>query len=166
MNHQQIGHQASDSLTKPAARSLDSSLPRGHVVFHHGAFLHVMPNRVHMVGAGRFEKLLKVIGGLPCLVLEVTFSSGNELLIGVIGLLVFATLVTAGGDCDSLGSLLWPPLVTFGAPLCALAGFLEGRPLTTIGAAFPLPWMKMAPTTSSPEACLVPMLSNSFVVFS
>jgi hypothetical protein len=97
-----------------------------------------MPNRVHMVGAGRFEKLLKVISGLPSLVLEVTFSGGNELLIGVVGLLVFAALVTAGGDCDSLGSLLWPPLVTFGAPLCALVGFLEGSPLTTIGGRLPV----------------------------
>jgi hypothetical protein len=37
---------------------------RGHVVFHHGAFFQFMPNGVHMIGADRLEKLLKVIDGL------------------------------------------------------------------------------------------------------
>jgi hypothetical protein len=65
-------------------------------------------------------------------------SSGNKVLVGVIGLLVVATLVTAGGDCDLLGSLLCPPLVAFGAPFCTLAGCLEGRPSTTVGARLPV----------------------------
>jgi hypothetical protein len=37
---------------------------RGHVVLHHGALLQLVPNRVRMIGAGCFEKILKVIGGL------------------------------------------------------------------------------------------------------
>jgi hypothetical protein len=57
-----------------------------------------MPNGVRVVRAGHFEKLLKMIDGLLCLALKVTVSSGNELHIGVIVLLVVATLVTAGGD--------------------------------------------------------------------
>jgi hypothetical protein len=78
-----------------------------------------------MVGAGRLEKLLEVIGRLPCLSLEVVLGGGNELLIGVVSLLVVVTLIIASSNCDPLGSLLWPPLVAFGAPFCILAGFLE-----------------------------------------
>jgi hypothetical protein len=111
--------------------------PHAHVVFHHGAFLQLMPNGVRMVGVGHFEKLLKVIGRLPHLTLEVTLSGSNELLIRVIGLLV-ASLIAAGSDCDSLGSPLCPPLVAFDTPLCALASYLEGRPSTAVGGRLPV----------------------------
>jgi hypothetical protein len=97
-----------------------------------------MPNGVCMVGASRFEKLLEVINGLPHLALEVRLSSGNELLVGVISLLVIAALIVAGSDCDSLESLLWPPSVIFGALLRILAGCLERCPLTVIGGRLPV----------------------------
>jgi hypothetical protein len=61
------------------------------------------------------------------LALEVTLSSGNELLIGIISLLVVLTLVAAGSDHDLLGLPLWPPVAAFGTPLCTLADCLEGR---------------------------------------
>jgi hypothetical protein len=97
-----------------------------------------MPNRVCMVGAGHFEKLLEVIGRLPRLVLEIALSSGNELLVGVINLLVVAALVAAHCDRDSLGSMLWSPPIAFGAPLCAHAGCLEGHPSTAVGGRLPI----------------------------
>jgi hypothetical protein len=75
-----------------------------------------MPNRVHMIGVGCLEKLLDLIRRLPCLALDVTLCSGDELLVGVIGLLVIVTLVAASSDHDSWASLLRPPLVAFGAP--------------------------------------------------
>jgi hypothetical protein len=68
-----------------------------------------MPDGVRMVGAGCFEKLLKVIGGLPCVTIEVALSNGNELLVKVVGLLVVDALTVAGSDCNSFGSPLWPP---------------------------------------------------------
>jgi hypothetical protein len=90
--------------------------PRGHVLLHHGTFPQLMPNRVHMIGAGCLKKLLDLIRRLPCLALDVTLGSGDELLVGVIGLLVVVTLVAASSDHDSWASLLRPPLVAFGAP--------------------------------------------------
>jgi hypothetical protein len=97
-----------------------------------------MPNGVHMVGTGRFVKLLKVIIGRTRLVLEVALSSGNKLLIRVIGLLVIAARIAAGSDCNLLGSSLWPPLVAFGAPLHALADCLKGHPSTAVGGRIPV----------------------------
>jgi hypothetical protein len=63
---------------------------------------------VLMIGAGCFEKLLEVIGGLPRLVLKIVLSSGNKLLIG---------------DAN-------PSLVSSGAPLCTLVDCLGRCPLT------------------------------------
>jgi hypothetical protein len=80
----------------------------GHVVIHHGTFLQLVPNVICMVGAGCLEKLLKAIGGLLCLTLEIVLSNGSMLPVGVTGLLVVVILVTASGDHDSSGSLLWP----------------------------------------------------------
>jgi hypothetical protein len=62
-----------------------------------------------MIGAGRLEKLLEVIYRLSRLVLEVMLDGGNELIVGIVSLLVIVALVAAGSDCDSLGSPLWPP---------------------------------------------------------
>jgi hypothetical protein len=89
-----------------------------------------------MIGTGCLGKLLKVISWLPHLVLEVTLSSGDELLIRVIGLLVIVTLVAACSDHDLLEPPFWPPLIAFGAPLCALAGCLEWCPSTTAAGHF------------------------------
>jgi hypothetical protein len=74
-----------------------------------------------------------VIGGLLGLVLEVMLSGGNELLVGVIGLLVVAALIIASSDRDLLGSPLWTPPVTFSVCLCTPAGCLDVRPLIAIG---------------------------------
>jgi hypothetical protein len=59
------------------------------------------------------------------------------LLVGVTGLLVVVAFITAGSDRDSLGSPLWPrlvssgtPFVIFGAPLGALADRFEWHPST------------------------------------
>jgi hypothetical protein len=79
-----------------------------------------VPNGVCVIGTGCLEKLLKVISGLSCQELEITLSSGNELLIGVTNILVIVTLVIAGSDHDSLGPPLWPPFIAFGAPLHTL----------------------------------------------
>jgi hypothetical protein len=72
------------------------------------------------------------------LALEVTLGGGNELLIRIVSLLVVVALITTSGDYDSLGSLLWPPLATFGAPLCALTGDLLWHPLTAAGRHLPI----------------------------
>jgi hypothetical protein len=53
-----------------------------------------------------------VIGGLPRLVLRIALGSSNELLIGVTDVLVVITLITVGGDRDSLWSPLQPPPCT------------------------------------------------------
>jgi hypothetical protein len=139
--------------------------PRGHVTLHHGTFFQLVPDEVHMVWAGSFRKHLEVISRLSPLVLEVVFSDGNELLIGIINLLLIVALVTAGSDYDLLGSPLWSPLVAFSTPLCARASCLEWHPSTATGGAFLSPWTKTALTASSPKACLVVMSSSSFVVF-
>jgi hypothetical protein len=124
-----------------------------------------MANGVRMVGASRFEKLLKVIGRLQLLVLDVALTSSDKFLVRVIGLLVVVALIGAGSDHDSLGLPHWPRLVAFVTPLHALASYLEGRPSTAIRVAFPSRRIKMAPTTLSTEVCLVVMSSISFLVF-
>jgi hypothetical protein len=91
-----------------------------------------------MSGVGRLEKLFEMIDGLPRLELEVALGSGNELLVRIVSLLVVVTPVATGNDCDALGSPLWPPLVAFGAPLCALAGCLEWRPSTATRGCLPI----------------------------
>jgi hypothetical protein len=118
-----------------------------------------------MVGTGQFEKLLEVIDGLPRLMLEVTLSSGNELLIGVIGLLVIAALIIAGTNHNSLGSPLCPLLSPLALLFMPLLTTLWDAPRPLLGATFLSPWMKMALTASSLEACLVAMPSSCFMVF-
>jgi hypothetical protein len=53
-------------------------------------------------------------------------------------ILVVIALIAAGSDCDSLGSLLWPPLIALGTHLRILASCLEGHPSTTIGGRLPI----------------------------
>jgi hypothetical protein len=132
-----------------------SKSPRGHVVFHHGTFLQLVPNRVCMIGAGCLEKVLDVISGLPRLALEVVLNSGNELLIGVTDLLVIVpssqlvVIVTHWGHRFSPFLL---PLVLLFAPLPAV---LSGAPRPLPRGTFLFSWTKMALTTSSAKACLV-----------
>jgi hypothetical protein len=85
--------------------SLGEGLPC-HVILHHGAFFKLLSDRVSMAGASHLEKLLKVIGRLPRLALDVPLDSSNELLIEIIGLLVIIVLVAAGCNRDPLGLLL------------------------------------------------------------
>jgi hypothetical protein len=98
-----------------------------------------MPNGVWMVGAGHLEKLLKVIDRLLHLALEVPLINGNEVLIRIIDLLVIVTLIIASCNRGPLGLPLWPPLVAFGAPLCAFVSYLGGAPQLSLRTAFPSP---------------------------
>jgi hypothetical protein len=125
-----------------------------------------MPNMVHMVGAGSFGKLLEVINELLHLMFEVALTSDNELLVGVIDLLVIASLVTAGSDFNSLGSPLCLLLSLLALLFMPLSSALRGTPRPPLGAAFLSPWMKIARTASSLEACQVAMSRSFFVVFS
>jgi hypothetical protein len=84
-----------------------------------------------MIGIGCLEKLLEVINRLSCRALEIVHGSGDELLIGVTNIFVVVTLITAGSDRNSLGSLLQAPLIAFGASLCTLVGCLGRRRSTT-----------------------------------
>jgi hypothetical protein len=103
-------------------------LPRGHVVFHHGAFLPLVPNVICVIGIGCLKKLLKVISGLPHLAHEIALSSGDELLIGVTNILIVVTLIAAGRDRDLLGSPLQPLLSLF-VPLFVPLSVVLGEPL-------------------------------------
>jgi hypothetical protein len=126
-----LSHRVTFELLAP------SKSPYGHVVLHHGAFLQLVPNGVRMIGTGCLEKHLEVISGLPRLALEVALSSGDKLLVGVIGILVIVTLIIAASDRDSLEPSFCPLLVTFGALLCALAGCLDRCPSTAVGGRSP-----------------------------
>jgi hypothetical protein len=63
---------------------------RSHVVVHHGALLQLVPDRVRMSGAGCFEKLLKVIGRLQHLALQIALDNGDELFIRVANVLALS----------------------------------------------------------------------------
>jgi hypothetical protein len=91
-----------------------------------------------MVWAGHLDKLLKVVDRLPCLILKVMLSGSNVFLIGVVGLPVTVTLIAASGNCELLGVLIWPPLTTFGAPLCAYDDSLRQCSLATGGDPLPI----------------------------
>jgi hypothetical protein len=78
-----------------------------------------------------------VIGGPPCLALDLALNGGDELLIGVANVLIVVTLVVVGGDRDSLGSSLRPSLVTSSTPFCALVGCLGWCPPTAAGGCLP-----------------------------
>jgi hypothetical protein len=110
---------------------------RGHVVLHHGAFLELVLDRVHMIWVGCFKKLFKVIGRLSRLVLKNMLDGDDELLVRVANVLIVITIVIAGGDRDLLGSPLWSPLVTSSTPLCTLGDCLGWHPLTTAGCCLP-----------------------------
>jgi hypothetical protein len=90
-----------------------------------------------VIGIGCLEKLPEVVSGLSRLVLKITLSSGDELLVRVTNILVIDTHITVGGDCDSLGPPLRPPFVTFCTPLHTLVGCLGWRSLTAPGGHFP-----------------------------
>jgi hypothetical protein len=57
-----------------------------------------VPNGLHVIRTGLLEKLLEVISGLLCLVLEIMLSSRDKLLIRVTNILIIVTLIVAGSD--------------------------------------------------------------------
>jgi hypothetical protein len=57
-----------------------------------------VPNGLHVIRTGLLEKLLEVISGLLCLVLEIMLSSRDKLLIRVANILIVVTLIVAGSD--------------------------------------------------------------------
>jgi hypothetical protein len=59
-----------------------------------------------MIWAGCFEELFEVIGRLSCLALRITLGSNDELLAGVVSVLVVITPVVASGNPDSMWLLL------------------------------------------------------------
>jgi hypothetical protein len=71
-----------------------------------------------MIWAGCFEEIFKVIGRLSCLALRIMLGSSDELLAGVVSVLVIITPVVAGGNPDSLWLLL-QPFLSLLAPLLA-----------------------------------------------
>jgi hypothetical protein len=137
----------------------------GHVVLHHGAFLQLVSDMVCMIWAGCFKNLFKVIGGLSCLELRIMLIDGDELFIGVTSVLVANTLVTVGGNRDSLWSPLRPLLSLIAPHLAPLSVVLVGTPRPPLEAALALLYRKTTSTASSPEAYLVVMSRSSFVVF-
>jgi hypothetical protein len=92
------------------------------------------------------------------------FDIDDELLIRVADVLIVITFITVGGVRDSLGLPLWPPLVASGGPLCNLVSCFGQCLRPPPGATLPVLYTKMAPTASSPEACLVAISRSSFVV--
>jgi hypothetical protein len=114
----------------------------GHVVLHHGAFLQLVSDMVCMIWAGCFKKLFKVIGGLSCLELRIMLIDGDELFVGVTSVLVANTLVTVGGDRDSLWSLLRPLLSLIAPHLAPLSVVLVGTPRPPLEAALALLYRK------------------------
>jgi hypothetical protein len=118
-----------------------------------------------MIWARCFEKLFDVIGKLLRLVLRITLGDDDELLVGVASVLVIIALITSGGDRDSLWSSLRPPLIASSTPPCTLVGCLGWRPRPLLGATLALLYTKIAPTASSPEACVGAMSRSSFVAF-
>jgi hypothetical protein len=120
-----------------------------------------------MIGEDCLEKLLEMINCFPRLTLEVTLYSSDEHLIGVTGFLVIVTpllsqLVVTATHWGHHFSPLLSLLALLFAPMPII---LTGTPRPPPRATFPLSRMKMALTTSSLEACLVAMLSSSFMVF-
>ncbi len=93
-----------------------------------------------MVGSGRLEKLIEVIGTLPRLALEVTLGGGNELLIGIVSLLVVVTLIIAGSNCDLLRAPLLPLFVALGTFLSTFAGCFGRCRLAAARVHFPIAW--------------------------
>jgi hypothetical protein len=61
-----------------------------------------------------------MIRGLQRLALKIVLRGSYELLVGVASAFVIIDPVTTSGDCDSLGSSPWPPLVALGASFCSL----------------------------------------------
>jgi hypothetical protein len=80
-----------------------------------------------MVQIGHFEKFLKVLIWLSCLVLEIVLGGHDILLIGAIRLLVI--VVVASSNCDPLGALLLPLLPSLVPFLASLPVALDGASL-------------------------------------
>jgi hypothetical protein len=73
---------------------------------------------VRMVGTGRFEKFLKMVFPLSRIMLQITLSRRDILLVRAARFSVI--IITAGSDCDSSKAPLLPlllPLAPFLVPL-------------------------------------------------
>jgi hypothetical protein len=105
-----------------------------------------------MVGAGHLEKLFEVIDRLSRLALEVLLNSDNELLVGVVDLLLVVILITAGCNHDPLGSPLWPPLVAFVSPLCTFVSRFRRCPSAAALGCHPITLDKNDPDCLLPRA--------------
>jgi hypothetical protein len=74
---------------------------------------------VRMVGTGRFEKFLKMVFPLSRIMLQITLSRRDILLVRAARFSV--VIITAGSDCDSSKAPLLPPFVALSAFLSAFA---------------------------------------------
>jgi hypothetical protein len=104
-----------------------------------------------VVWTGCFEKFLEMVHRQPNLVLQITFGGSDILLARVVGFLIIT--VIAGQNSDALGVPLLPLLMTLATLPSALDGGLGWCARPPLVAAFTLPRMKAAPTTSLLEAC-------------
>jgi hypothetical protein len=86
-----------------------------------------------------------VICRVPGLAFGISLGNGDELLNGVIDVLIVNAFIATGGDRDPPRSPLWPPLITFGAPLCSLVGRFGQRPPTTTQSHLPAALYKNGP---------------------
>jgi hypothetical protein len=86
-----------------------------------------------------------VICGLSCLAFDITLGSNDALLVRVASVLIIITFVAAGGDRDSLGPPLRPPLVTSSAPLCTFVSCVGRCPPATARSRLPNVVYKIGP---------------------
>jgi hypothetical protein len=110
----------------------------------------------------RFEKFLKMVFRLLRLAHEVMLGGRDILLARVINFLVIA--IIASSDCNVSRALLLSLIATLGTFPSLLMAASDGAAWLLSEAAFELPRMKLAPTTSSKEPCSVEIPSSSLVV--
>jgi hypothetical protein len=112
--------------------------PGGHVIFHHGALLELMPDGVHVVWTGHFEKFLEVIGQLSCLTLEIVLGGSNVFLIRAVSFLLVIVIITTSSNCDPLEAPLLPLLSPLALLLAPLPAALSGATWLLHGGHFPI----------------------------
>jgi hypothetical protein len=89
-----------------------------------------------MVQTSHLEEFLKIVIGLPRLVLEVTLCDCNIPLVRTVCFLV--VVVIANSDCDPPGVSLSPHFAVLGAFLSAFAGGFRWCHLAAVGGHFPI----------------------------
>jgi hypothetical protein len=108
--------------------------PFSHVVFHHGTLFELVPDGIHVVWTCHFGKLFEVIGGLPCLVLDIVVSGSDMFSIGALHFLVII-VIADGSNRNPLGAPLLLPLVLL---LEHLLMTLGSAPLASAGDRLPI----------------------------